>query len=199
MEIKIWEIFNRLELLEWWNILAKEKVLWECICWVEKYISYADVKYWNTKSCWCLAKESISDIWKSSKTHGMSKTKIYKVFDWVNQRCNNPNKYAYENYWGRGIICEWKKFEEFYEDMKYWYKEWLQLDRIDNNWNYCKENCRWTTPKINSNNKRTNINITYNWKTQTLKQWTEQLGLKYWTTKDRIERQGLTLDQIINL
>ncbi len=129
----------------------------------------------------------------------MSKTKIYKVFDWVNQRCNNPNKYAYENYWGRGIICEWKKFEEFYEDMKYWYKEWLQLDRIDNNWNYCKENCRWTTPKINSNNKRTNINITYNWKTQTLKQWTEQLGLKYWTTKDRIERQGLTLDQIINL
>ena len=96
-------------------------------------------------------------------------------------RCLNKNDKSYKNYGGRGItVCpEWvNDFMIFYKDMGE-RLQGLTLDRIDNNGNYCKENCRWSSPKEQNNNTRRNRFITYNGKTQTIAQWADELGINY--------------------
>ena len=91
----------------------------------------------------------------------MTYTKIYSVFCALKKRCNNKNSKDYNRYWGRGIKCEWTSFEEFYTDMGGLYQDGLEIDRKDNDWNYCKDNCRWVTRKQNTRN--TSKTIMYNW------------------------------------
>jgi hypothetical protein len=84
----------------------------------------------------------------------MSHTRFYKIFHWMVNRCTLPTATNYFRYGWRWIKCEWEgNFDKFRDDM---YIEYLEhatkftekntsLDRIDNDWNYCKSNCRWTT------------------------------------------------------
>lgn len=91
------------------------------------------------------------------KKHGMTETPEYNCWKALKNRCLNPKNIQYKNYGGRGItVCErWLNFINFYEDMGN-RPEGCQIDRIDNNKGYCKENCRWTTNKINNRNRRNN-------------------------------------------
>lgn len=70
-------------------------------------------------------------------------------------RCSNPKAINYHNYWWRWIsVCiEWMDFVCYFNDMYasmiqhidiHWEKN-TSIDRIDNNWNYCKDNCRRAT------------------------------------------------------
>lgn len=100
--------------------------------------------------------------------NGWTETRFYNTWSNMKQRCNNSNNNLYPNYGARGIkVCEgWKVYETFEDDMydEYAYhievygEDNTQLDRIDNNGNYCKENCRWVTRKENCQNRR-NENI----------------------------------------
>lgn len=89
--------------------------------------------------------------------------RIFKIWQGLRQRCNNPNDKDYEKYGGRGItVCkEWDAaFEPFLEwALENGYNEHLSIDRINNNGNYCPDNCRWadeTTQKRNRNAFKTN-------------------------------------------
>lgn len=92
--------------------------------------------------------------------HGMSKTSIYRCWQQVIQRCENPKSPDYKNYGGRGItVCErWHTFENFYEDMGDKPKG-LTLERINNDGNYEPGNCEWATWKKQQNNRRNHIKI----------------------------------------
>lgn len=93
----------------------------------------------------------------TKEKHGMSKHPIYRVWADMKNRCYNENIEAYDLYGGRGIeVCdEWfYSFSKFLEDMGEGYKRGLRIDKIDNDKNYCKENCRWVSTKISAVNKR---------------------------------------------
>ncbi len=92
------------------------------------------------------------------KIHGMDGTKIYYVWSSMKKRCLNVNHKAYHRYGGRGItVCDrWiGSFESFYADMGD-KPDGYQLDRIDNNKGYHKDNCRWVPPKLNARNRSDN-------------------------------------------
>ena len=89
--------------------------------------------------------------------HGMRKTKIYRVWTDMKNRCNSKSNKQYRDYGGRGIkVCqEWENsFSKFYEDMGNIPFIGAQLDRKDVNCGYSKENCRWATRSLNMSNRR---------------------------------------------
>lgn len=120
---------------------------------------------------------------------GKNRTSVYRR--WVNMRarCSCPNNPGYHNYGGRGItVCKrWDSFENFYADMGNPPKG-MSLDRIDNDGNYEPSNCRWADGKTQSRNRRNIIAITFNGKTQTLKEWADELGLSYTACKSRFHK-----------
>lgn len=122
---------------------------------------------------------------------------IYRIYDWVKGRCNNKNHQAYKYYWLRWIKCEWDSFEEFYEDMWDSYKEWLTLERINNDWYYCKANCKWATRKEQMRNTRRNMYIEYNWVKKCLAEWLELYNIPYETGRKRIE-YWWTIEKTLN-
>lgn len=195
-EFNKWDRFWRLSIIkeverDIWNNWSKyRKFLCYCDCWIYTKVRLKKLIKWDTKSCWCLRKDILK---KRITTHWMTWTKIYYVYNELYKRCNNLNHTRYKDYGWRWIKCEWNTFDQFYKDMWDDYKEWLSIERIDNNWNYCKNNCRWATMKEQARNTRQNIK--YEWKC--LKEWSEMLWLKYTTLYMRIKR-GTKIEDIIN-
>lgn len=121
-------------------------------------------------------------------THGMSKTREYHIWFNMMDRCYNPANAAYANYGGRGItVCErWHMFENFYADICPRPVGRLTLDRKDNSLGYSKENCRWTTYKIQQRNRRDNRLYTINGETCSVSEWSERFGLRVNTVLMRL-------------
>lgn len=126
------------------------KVLTVCECGREKEIQLCDIKSGRTISCGCFNK-------KKAISHGMTYSKIYRVYIDMNKRCNNPRLTYYKNYGGRGIKNEFKIFEHFLETMSEGYECGLSLERIDVNGNYNPTNCKWVTLYEQRLNKRNTI------------------------------------------
>lgn len=108
--------------------------------------------------------------------------KLFAVWHNMIAKCENPKSAKYYMYGARGIeVCkEWHDYLLFREwALANGYNEGLSIDRIDNNGNYEPANCRWTTMKVQSLNKRSTIFITYKGETKTLMEWCEVLSLPY--------------------
>lgn len=136
------------------------------------------------KSCGCLRKEN------GVKKHGEIKTRLYRVWGNMRNRCTNPNNPAWKNYGGRGIsVCdEWEEYTTFRDwAMSNGYSDNLTIDRIDNNGDYEALNCRWVDAYTQANNKRNNRVIEYKGEAKTLHEWSECLGIPYKTLHNRIQ------------
>ena len=127
-----------------------------------------------------------------SKTiHGKSKSRIYRVWRNMLDRCERENDNKYNLYGGRGIsVCkEWHNASDFINwAMSNGYADDLQLDRIDTNGDYDPENCRFVTIKENNRNKRNNRTITINDVSKTVTEWAEITGVKRKTIYERLNR-----------
>ena len=151
-------VFERLTVLNLNHIDPREGAVWNCVCSCGNNIvaKGRELRSGHVKSCGCLKNEKAS---QRMTKHGMSHTKLAYVWSCMKQRTSNPSNKKYPDYGGRGIsVCdEWKQsFQSFYDwSMAHGYKEGLSIDRIDNDGNYTPENCRWTTAKTQSSNKRT--------------------------------------------
>ncbi len=182
--------FDRLAVIRRDKNTKRDQTTWLCLCdcGQTKIIRGDHLRNNTIKSCGCLRTEIVSKI-----THGHSRrNKISNTYySWINmiRRCNDPTNNRYSRYGGRGIfVCDrWLKFSTFLADMGERLRE-QQIDRINNNDGYYKENCRWTTPKQNSRNRKNNHKITFNGKTQCISEWAEELDVNSRTISSRLNR-----------
>jgi hypothetical protein len=103
----------------------------------------------------------------------------YRIWEGMKHRCYNPSNKRFALYGSRGIsVCErWREsFAAFMADMGPC-PVGMSLDRIDNDGNYCPENCRWTTMRVQGRNTRHNRLITHNGQTKCLIEWAESSGI----------------------
>lgn len=137
----------------------------------------------GTKSCGCWNLESLVN---RSLTHGSSMPgskghNEYAIWSQMRGRCSNPNNPQYVDYGGRNIkVCsEWESnFEQFYKDMGPRPSNKHSIDRIDNDGDYCPENCRWATQKEQCNNMRRNVRLAHNGETKTEAEWASHFDIK---------------------
>ena len=140
-----------------------------------------------TKSCGCL----VTDWAKSGKarrTHGRRASREYNSWAGMKARCLNPNSPKYKRYGARGITIskEWMQFINFYRDMGNKPSPTHSIDRIDNDGNYCQENCRWSTQKQQARNRRSTRIIEYRGEIKSLAYFSEKYGINCATIASRL-------------
>lgn len=156
--------------------------LCQCDCASErKYVPTASLRNGSAQSCGCLHKERVTK-------HGAWGTPLFRVWQGMMSRCYHVPDKRYKDYGGRGItVCDrWHDVNAFIADTSEGYHRGLQIDRVDNNKGYFKENCRWATRSEQARNKRSNVNLTLNGETLCVAEWSRKLGIKYGTLIDRV-------------
>lgn len=130
---------------------------WVCQCDCGRTVTLrANAIRAGQKSCGCLQGvrngTSTEEIFRKSHNN-----RLYNIWAGMNYRCTHPKASHWQDYGGKGIrVCdEWKNnFQAFAEwAIAHGYAQNLEIDRIDNDGNYCPENCRWIDHKDNSRNR----------------------------------------------
>lgn len=113
-------------------------------------------------------------------------------------RCLNPNSSQWPRYGGRGIKIagRWEDFAAFLADMGP-RPAGTTLDRWpDVNGHYQPGNCRWATMLEQENNKRNNVRLTHDGRTQTVAEWSRETGIGYQTIRKRMEAGWSAVDTL---
>ena len=119
---------------------------------------------------------------------------LFNLWQTMKQRCENPKRTKYKDYGGRGIkVCdEWKTAENFIRwALNNGYEKGLQLDRINNDGDYCPNNCRWVTVKENCRNRRNTKWLTVGEEKKCVAEWSELLGISRFTIYWWIREKGI--------
>lgn len=160
--------------------LTPKRTGWECICDCGNIVISETNKLTSghTHSCSCLQKDTVAN---NRRIHGMTRTRTYRIWQLMRDRCKNPKNPNYKNYGGRGItVCRrWSGangFPSFFADMGE-ILEPFTIERIDNDKGYSPNNCKLATKEEQANNTRQNIHFTHNGKTKTLAQWVKSDGV----------------------
>jgi hypothetical protein len=182
-----------------------------CDCGGTKVVRSDALQSGRTVSCGCKKREQDKKNLSSGYSARVFKergfvsghTRLYGIWQNMRKRCNNENDARYSSYGGRGIkVCD--EWDNDYLAFHNWaiengYGENLTIDRIDNDGNYCPENCRWTTNKEQCNNRRSNIRIKIGNSERTLTEWCDIFCVDSNKIFERYYRNGFTgIDDLFN-
>ena len=177
------------------KIVQHNPVYWLCRCDCGNFTTVlsSNITGGKVKSCGCIHH-------RGNPKHGHCHTRQYRIYAKIKRRCFVENDPAYKDYGGRGItMCdEWREsFEAFYEwSVNNGYSDDRTIDRIDNDGNYCPENCRWADKNTQANNTRANRYITIGDKTHTLSEWSKICGVPYKRVWVRIKSGWSVIDAL---
>lgn len=177
---------------------ATSQVFCKCACGKSLVVNAKDVRTGHTKSCGCMKSSWISE---KKAVHGFARmgkrTGLYNVWAGMKNRCYNVNSHDYKHYGGRGItVCnEWKhSFPAFLRDMADGYKKGVKIERVDNNGDYEKGNCKWATHTQQMRNKRNNRCFRFFGELITIAEFCEKTKTNSGTIYSRIKR-GMTTEK----
>lgn len=175
------------------NLNIENRRIWECKC-----LKCGETFYKTSN----ILKSCVNKCEKQLKEYSLKSKNIRTIFYHTKDRCYKENHSKYKWYGARSIkICdEWlNDIDSFIHwSLSNGYKRGLEIDRIDNDGNYEPSNCRWTNRYVQANNKRNNVIIEYNGKSQNLKQWCNELNLPYKLTYQRIKRDNYSIEEAFN-
>lgn len=148
---------------------------WNCMCDCgnTKTTSRGELRSGSCMSCGCLRKDMLSEM---RFKHGESKSKEYCTWSHVRQKCSNPNNPKFYRYGARGIkVCErWDTaeggYKNFLADMGKAPSPEYTIERVDNDGNYCPENCIWATRNVQAMNTHRSLKFEWKGKLMTLPQ-----------------------------
>lgn len=171
--------------------------LCECECGNHSIVAKNALTTGKQVSCGCLRKKRIGELNKLPDGY----LRLGKIYRAMKKRCYNPSSNRYYRYGGRGIkICdEWLENIDAFREwaINNGYNDSLSIDRIDNDGDYCPENCRWISMSDQSVNNSKNIYIEYDGKSKTISQWAKDLGMKNSTLHNRIRVKGWSIERAL--
>ena len=179
----------------------------QCRCGVVKVVNYSNLRRGLLRSCGCVRKKTSSDrmrsynLAKPRMQNGKASHPLYGIYKAMLDRCYNPTNKAYKNYGGRGVkVCDhWlgpSGIWNFVEDIGQKPSSKHSIDRIDNDGDYCPENCRWADRFAQNSNTRKTVTLTHDGKTLTLSQWARELGIGR-DVLCRRRKRGLSTEEIL--
>ena len=130
--------------------------------------------------------------------HGLCKHPLYGVYYAMISRCYRKSDPRYKTYGGRGIgVCkEWRGengFKNFYEwsIQTGWTRDkesrtQQSLDRINNDVDYCPENCKFTSAYAQAQHTTRSHYVTHNGETHTIAEWNRIMNFPYGLLQQRI-------------
>ena len=167
---------------------GKREVCYKCLCECGNIVNIraARLKNGTTRSCGCFKKEYLKnggatfihgDSVKNAKYH-----KLWMVYMNMKQRVYHPVYEKDKQIYGNITICDEWMGEDGYQNFKKWslengYENGLSIDRIDGIKGYSPDNCRWTTAKVQSNNRKNMIFLKVGDKEMNSTDWAKTLGL----------------------
>lgn len=162
--------------------------LFKCPYCGEKFeASVSNVMRGRQHSCGCMKGKFLVE---SKNTHGASKTRLYRTYTHIKERCDTPTCKEYKWYGARGIKCEFASFEEFRDfALSHGYNDSLTVERIDVDGNYCKDNITFIPQALQSRNRTNSVKLTYKGLTLCASEWAQMLGFKPDTLTNR-KRHG---------
>lgn len=181
--------FNDLTGVKFGRWTAKEyqgQKRWLCVCDCGNTdtIATTHLRRGSSKSCGCLQKEGIA---ARNKKHGMTGHPAYVSWDGAKHRCGDPKRRFYN---GKSIKVhpDWMDFENFWRDMGPTWAPGLSIDRINPDGDYEPGNCRWATPKVQSNNRNCCVIIDTPDGAMNITQASEKYGVNRWTIASRLKK-----------
>ncbi len=189
-----------------WTVLMERSVftggrrrrgwLCRCICGTEKSITGDILISGKTTQCQICGNRQKAAL-KSRLVHGLTDTRLHRIWMQMRRRCEKPSCPDYPRYGGRGIsVCpQWHKFEPFYE----WanatgYSDGLTLDRRDNDGGYEPNNCRWATRTEQNRNRRDNVRFEFRGQNLTIPEIAEITGFPAAALRLRLIRYGMSIE-----